>query len=207
MRLLADALALGEAERAELLAAARPAGRGAGDAVSEPILPAALPVPPTRLIGREAEVAALVALLAQRRCPVGDPDRTRRHRQDAAGAGGRRRSARSVSGRRLLRRSLAADRSDARRAHDRRHARRAGSRRPAARSRRSSDFLAAKRLLLLLDNCEQVLAAAPDVAALLATSPGVAILATSRAPLRIRGEREFPLLPLPLPAADRLPPT
>ena len=69
-----------------------------------------------------------------------------------------------------------------------------------------SGFLADKRLLLLLDNCEQVLAAAPDVAALLAACPTVSILATSRAPLHVRGEREFPLLPLPLPAADRLPP-
>ena len=69
-----------------------------------------------------------------------------------------------------------------------------------------SGFLADKRLLLLLDNCERVLAAAPDVAALLAASPTVSILATSRASLHIRGEREFPLLPLPLPAADRLPP-
>ena len=69
-----------------------------------------------------------------------------------------------------------------------------------------SGFLTDKRLLLLLDNCERVLAAAPDVAALLAASPTVSILATSRAALHIRGEREFPLLPLPLPAADRLPP-
>jgi predicted ATPase/class 3 adenylate cyclase/DNA-binding CsgD family transcriptional regulator len=68
-----------------------------------------------------------------------------------------------------------------------------------------SGYLAAKRILLLLDNCEQVLAAAADVATLLAASPGLAILATSRAALHIRGEHEFPLLPLPLPAVDRLP--
>jgi predicted ATPase/class 3 adenylate cyclase len=68
-----------------------------------------------------------------------------------------------------------------------------------------SGFLASKQLLLLLDNCEQVLAAAPDVATLLAKSPKLAILATSRAALHIRGEHEFPLLPLPLPAPDHLP--
>src|SRR5215213_8404216 len=67
-------------------------------------------------------------------------------------------------------------------------------------------FLTDKRLLLLVDNCERVLAAAPDVASLLAASPSVSILATSRASLHIRGEREFPLLPLPLPPAERLPP-
>jgi predicted ATPase/class 3 adenylate cyclase len=69
-----------------------------------------------------------------------------------------------------------------------------------------SGFLADKRLLLLLDNCERVLPAAPDVARLLAASPTLAILATSRAALHIRGEHEFPLRPLPLPDADRLPP-
>ena len=67
-----------------------------------------------------------------------------------------------------------------------------------------SGFLADKRLLFLLDNCEHVVAAALDVAALLAASPTVSILATSRASLRLRGEREVPLSPLALPAADRL---
>jgi predicted ATPase/class 3 adenylate cyclase len=66
-------------------------------------------------------------------------------------------------------------------------------------------ILASKQILLLLDNCERVLAAAPEVATLLAASPTVSILATSRAALHIRGEHEFPLLPLPLPTADRLP--
>jgi predicted ATPase len=68
-------------------------------------------------------------------------------------------------------------------------------------------FLVLKRLLLILDNCEQVLDAAPDVAALLASAPHLAILATSREPLHVRGEREFPLQPLQFPAADRLPAT
>src|SRR5215212_8945347 len=67
-------------------------------------------------------------------------------------------------------------------------------------------FLTDKRLLPLLDNCERVLAAAPEVATLLGACPTVSILATSRASLHIRGEHEFPLLPLPLPAADRQPP-
>jgi predicted ATPase len=67
-------------------------------------------------------------------------------------------------------------------------------------------FLTDKRMLLIIDNCERILAAASDVAALLAASPSVSILATSRAALHIRGEHEFPLLPLALPAADRLPP-
>jgi predicted ATPase len=59
--------------------------------------------------------------------------------------------------------------------------------------------LGAGRILLVLDNCEHVLAAAPDVAALLAACPGLAVLATSRAPLRLSGEQELPLPALPLP--------
>ena len=54
------------------------------------------------------------------------------------------------------------------------------------------------RLLLLLDNLEQVVAAATDVSDLLASCPGVTVLATSRTRLRIRGERAIPLAPLGL---------
>ena len=56
-----------------------------------------------------------------------------------------------------------------------------------------------RRLLLVIDNWEQVIGAAPEVAALLAACPGVTVLATSRAPLRLRGEREYPLSPLTIP--------
>ncbi len=53
------------------------------------------------------------------------------------------------------------------------------------------------RCLLLLDNFEQVVAAAPHVANLLASCAGLRVLATSREPLRIAAEREYPLRPLP----------
>jgi predicted ATPase/class 3 adenylate cyclase len=66
-------------------------------------------------------------------------------------------------------------------------------------------YLAERQMLLVLDNCEQVLEAAGDVAALLARCPHLAILVTSREPLRIRGERVFPVSPLPLPNLQRLP--
>ena len=58
------------------------------------------------------------------------------------------------------------------------------------------------RVLLVLDNLEQVLDAATDVAALVARCPGLQLVATSRAPLKVSAETEFPLPPLELPAAN-----
>jgi predicted ATPase len=57
-------------------------------------------------------------------------------------------------------------------------------------------------MLLVLDNFEHVTTAAPIVAGLLAQSPGSKALVTSRAPLRLRGEQEIPVAPLPLPEAS-----
>jgi len=71
-------------------------------------------------------------------------------------------------------------------------------------SRTLARQLQAKRLLLLVDNCEQVLDAVPDLGALLTSCPQLTILATSRAPLRLAGERELPLEPLALPEASAM---
>jgi predicted ATPase/DNA-binding SARP family transcriptional activator len=54
--------------------------------------------------------------------------------------------------------------------------------------------------LLVLDNFEQVLEAAADVAALVAAAPSLSVLVTSRAPLRIVSEHVYPVPPLPVPA-------
>ncbi|MDQ2787375.1 MAG: TIR domain-containing protein [Chloroflexota bacterium] len=62
-----------------------------------------------------------------------------------------------------------------------------------------------RRLLLVLDNVEQVVAAAPEVANLLALCPGIILLVTSRAALHVRGEHEFPVPPLDLPDPHVLP--
>jgi len=62
-----------------------------------------------------------------------------------------------------------------------------------------------KRMLLVLDNFEQILPAAPSVSALLASGPDLKVIASSRAPLRISGEQEFPVPPLELPDPERLP--
>jgi predicted ATPase len=53
-----------------------------------------------------------------------------------------------------------------------------------------------RELMLVLDNLEQVVSAAGDLAHLLAECPNLTVLATSRESLRISGEREFPLKPL-----------
>ena len=60
-------------------------------------------------------------------------------------------------------------------------------------------YLQSRQVLLLLDNFEQVLPAAPSLSELLAECPDLKILVTSRAVLHIRGEREFPVPPLALP--------
>jgi len=61
-----------------------------------------------------------------------------------------------------------------------------------------------RKVVLVLDNLEQLPAAGSVIAALLAASPGLRVLATSRAPLHVRGEHEYPLAPLQLPGPAEL---
>jgi predicted ATPase/DNA-binding CsgD family transcriptional regulator len=69
----------------------------------------------------------------------------------------------------------------------------------------SVEHLRLRQLLLVLDNCDHLLAAAGELtSALLVGCPAVQVLATSRAPLRVRGEQTLPVEPLPLPASDTL---
>jgi predicted ATPase/transcriptional regulator with XRE-family HTH domain len=206
LRLLADALGLNAAGRAELLATAHP-HRAVPRSHDRPrsLPPAWLPVPPTRLIGREIEVAQVARLLTQ--------DAVRLVTLTGPGGIGKTRLALQVAAQLLdafpdgvfyVELSPLTDPlfvvpaiAAALGIHE------VGGQ-PLLTT--LSRVLAPKQLLLLLDNCEHVLAAAPEVATLLATSPSLSILATSRAALHIRGEREFPLPPLPVPATDRLPP-
>jgi predicted ATPase/DNA-binding XRE family transcriptional regulator len=66
-----------------------------------------------------------------------------------------------------------------------------------------AEHLRPLRHLLVLDNFEHLAAAAPEVLALATACPGLAVLVTSRAALRVRGETEFPVQPLALPVESR----
>ena len=62
-----------------------------------------------------------------------------------------------------------------------------------------AEWLRARVVLMVLDNFEQVVDAAPAVASLLRAAPGLKAIVTSRAPLRISGEHEYPVPGLPTP--------
>ena len=66
-------------------------------------------------------------------------------------------------------------------------------------------FLRHRRVLVILDNFEQILPAAPQIGELLDAAPHLTIMVTSRAPLGISGEQELPVPPLGVPSVDRLP--
>jgi predicted ATPase/DNA-binding SARP family transcriptional activator len=62
------------------------------------------------------------------------------------------------------------------------------------------DYLGSKRVLLLLDNFEHVLSAAPQIAELLASCPQMKVLSTSREALHLQAERVFQVPPMQLPS-------
>ena len=196
--LVADDLAILLTERFE--------GTGAQSAPADPARQPPLPVPPTALVGREQEVEDVAAQLLR-------PD-LRLLTLVGPGGIGKTRLTLEVAGR-LLHRfadgvrfvSLAAVTDPALAlptvaaalgVH-------AEGERPLAE--RLATELADAELLLVLDNFEQVVAAAPDLSGLLAACPRLKVLVTSRAALRLRGEHQFLVPPLQFPAeADGHPP-
>jgi non-specific serine/threonine protein kinase len=64
--------------------------------------------------------------------------------------------------------------------------------------------LSDRELLLVLDNVEHLLAAVPEISALLGAAPGLRVMATSRVVLRLSGEQDFPVPPLTVPSDDRI---
>ena len=75
----------------------------------------------------------------------------------------------------------------------------------AATVDRLAEHFGERAFLLVLDNFEHVDAAAPQVGDLLAKAPRISVLVTSRSPLRVYGEREYPVPPLGLPDPRHLP--
>ena len=202
VRLLADALGLDPESRSRLIAAAHPELTSPPPPGAIPLSLAVLPVPPTAIVGRESEIRAVCALLRER----GGDSATRLVTLTGPGGVGKTRLALAVAA------AVEGDYADGvvwvelAPLHDPELvasaiARVLGVREDGERllSEGLARALADRRVLLVLDNCEHLMPAVPLLGQLLASCPQLVILATSRARLRLRGEREFPVDPLALP--------
>jgi transcriptional regulator with XRE-family HTH domain len=208
IRMLAEGLGLRDSERASLIAAARPELRAhSDDSVTEDTTrfgnpPVDLPTLPGRLIGREADVADLVSRVTQRDGRLitvsgpGGVGKTRlaleaAHRAAPTFPGG----AVFVDLAPIANPDLVASAiAQALNISE------TGDRSPELALRNA--LTARPSMLLLLDNFEQVVEAAPLVRSLLDAAPGLVMLVTSREPLRVRGEDEFDTQPLAVPTGE-----
>ena len=194
VRALSAALDLTGTVRDALLRSARaPAGTAAVDELSG----AALPLPPTALLGRDADLHTLRQWLADAA--------VRLVTLTGPGGAGKTRLALELAGAiaadgaaRVVFVALAAVRNPAFVASSIAEALGLSDVTAVELPRRARVACASQTTLLILDNFEQVLDAAPLVAELLASVASLRVLVTSRAPLHVRAEREYPVGPLAL---------
>jgi predicted ATPase len=203
LALLVEALGLTPEQRARLEAAVRPGPDAAAAAPAPPSPPSNLPVELTSFVGREQEARAVRGLLQR-----GD---TRLVTLTGPGGVGKTRLAFHVAAQTLSEFADGVVAVPLAPVVDREGAvtaiRRALGRDEQGRGSLADTIaeLAGKELLLLLDNCEHLADAAPIVAELLRGCTRLRILTTSRASLRVSGEQEFAVSPLPVPDPTRLP--
>lgn len=157
-----------------------------------------LPTPPTELIGRKQEIAAITDLLGSRRLVtlIGAPGAGKTH---LALTVARQMEPTFADGASFVSLAELQDSADLPRYLVDQLAIPTDGQPPRNVLRQQ---LALQHRLLLFDNFEHLLEAAPFVSELLTAAPRLTVLATSRERLNLRGERLFPLAPLPIPPRD-----
>ena len=193
VRALSAALDLTGAARDAFVGSARaPADHAAVDE----LIGVSLPLPLTALLGRDADLQTLRHWLADPAIRLDYAHRARRSREDAPGAGARARDAPKKAQTAWCFVSLAAIRDPAFVASAIAEALGLADGATLDLPRRARAACRDQATLLVVDNFEQVLDAAPLVADLLTSVSPLRVLVTSRAPLRVRGEREYAVGPL-----------
>ena len=203
VRALADALGLSGDERAMLLRSAPERGVSDPPSVSNVEVPTVLPPrPATSLVGRERQIEEVSGLISRpdvrllTLTGIGGVGKTRLALEVARGV-----EALFPDGAAFVELAPLADRSLVPST-----VLRALGVAEEGRTPREAlmTHLKDKDLLLVLDNLEHLLpGVARELSALIEACPGLSVLVTSRAPLRVRGEHEYPVPPLALPASTR----